>query len=81
MVIEERINQNSLKVTAKINEGEKSKEKLSSSEQQISHLKAQLHHVSTSKQEEIEKLQKKLGFVHIYERSVLPSFMNTTWSI
>ena len=64
MVIEERISQNSLKITAQMNEGEKSKEKLSTSEQQISQLKAQLQHVSTSKQEEIEKLQKKLGYVH-----------------
>jgi len=61
IVIEERINQNSLKLAAQSKEEEKSKDKLSSSEHQISLLKAQLQHVNASKQDEIERLQKKLG--------------------
>eukprot|EP00795_Rhopilema_esculentum_P017750 gene17750-9422_t len=59
--IEERINQNSYRLSAQRKDDEKSKEKFKEAEGHIAQLKAQLLHISTTKQEEVEKLQKKLG--------------------
>ena len=63
MVTEERISQNSSRLAAQRKDEERVMEKLGSSENQISQLKAQLQHVNSSKQDEIERLQMKLGFV------------------
>lgn len=63
MAIEERINQNSSRLSAQRKDEQIFIEKLNNSEHQISQLKAQLQHTSAGKQDEIERLQKKLGFV------------------
>ena len=63
MVTEERISQNSSRLAAQRKDEERVMEKLCSSENQISQLKAQLQHANSSKQDEIERLQMKLGFV------------------
>lgn len=65
MVIEDRISQSSTRLNEQQKDDEKWRQKLNDSEHQISTMKAQLQHVSATKQDEVEKLQKKLGFVEI----------------
>eukprot|EP00112_Aurelia_sp_Birch-Aquarium-sp1_P012010 Seg2521.5_Seg2521.6 transcript_id=Seg2521.5_Seg2521.6/GoldUCD/mRNA.D3Y31 product="Centrosomal protein of 85 kDa" protein_id=Seg2521.5_Seg2521.6/GoldUCD/D3Y31 len=59
--IEERINQNSFKMIAQRKDEKKHETALKEAECQISQLKAQLQNLANTKQEEIEKLQRKLG--------------------
>ncbi len=61
--IEERFNQNSFLLMSQRKEEEKYEMERKTSQCQISKIKAQLQNLSATKQEEIEKLQSKLGWV------------------